>query len=72
MQDYRKLQAWQRAQEACVRLYRLTGRYPAEEKYGLATQLRRAGVSVTPPATRSPRWSSSEAESTRSPPRRMA
>ena len=46
MQDYRKLQAWQRAQDACVRLYKLTGRYPAHEQYGLTTQLRRAGVSV--------------------------
>jgi len=46
MQDYRKLKAWQRAQEACVRVYRLTNDYPAEERYGLCAQLREAGVSV--------------------------
>ena len=46
MQDYRKLKVWQRAQDACVRVYRLTSNYPAEERYGLCAQLRRAGVSV--------------------------
>ena len=54
MQDYRTLQAWQRAQEACVRLYRLTGRYPAEETYGLTTQWRRA-EGARPGAARDPR-----------------
>jgi four helix bundle protein len=46
MQDYRKLKVWQRAQEACVRVYRLTADYPSEERYGLSAQLRDAGVSV--------------------------
>jgi four helix bundle protein len=46
MQDYRKLKVWHRAQEACVRLYKLTARYPPEERYGLSKQLRDAGVSV--------------------------
>jgi four helix bundle protein len=46
MQDFRKLKVWQRAQDACVRLYATTGGYPAEERYGLTGQLRRAAVSV--------------------------
>lgn len=46
MQDYRKLKVWERAQAACVRIYRLTGGYPREERYGLSAQLRDAGVSV--------------------------
>lgn len=46
MQDYRKLKVWQRAQEACVRVYRLTPAYPAEERYGLSAQLRAASISV--------------------------
>ena len=31
MQDYRKLKVWHRAQEACVRVYRLTAQYPLED-----------------------------------------
>jgi len=46
MQDFRKLKVWQRAQDACVRIYRLTAAYPPEERYGLTAQLRDAGVSV--------------------------
>jgi four helix bundle protein len=46
MQDFRKLKVWQRAQDACVRVYRLTAPYPAEERYGLTGQMRRAAVSV--------------------------
>jgi four helix bundle protein len=46
MQDYRKLKVWHRAQDACVRIYRLTAEFPREERYGLSAQLRDAGVSV--------------------------
>ena len=46
MQDYRKLKVWHRAQEACVRVYRLTAHYPPEERYGISAQLRDAAVSV--------------------------
>jgi four helix bundle protein len=46
VQDFRKLKVWQRAQDACVRVYRITGDYPIEERYGLTSQLRAAAVSV--------------------------
>jgi four helix bundle protein len=46
MQDYRKLKVWQRAQEQCVDVYLLTADFPVEERYGMAAQLRKAGVSV--------------------------
>jgi four helix bundle protein len=46
MQDFRKLIVWQRAQEMCVRVYRVTADYPPEERYGLTAQLRDAAVSV--------------------------
>ena len=46
MQDFRKLRVWQRAQETCVQIYLLTSEFPAEEKYGITSQLRRAAVSV--------------------------
>jgi four helix bundle protein len=46
VQNFRKLKVWERAQNACVRVYRVTADYPAEERYGLTGQLRRAAVSV--------------------------
>lgn len=44
--NYRDLIVWQRAMDMTVVLYRLTAEFPPEERYGLASQLRRAGVSV--------------------------
>lgn len=46
VQSHRDLIVWQRAVEMTVALYRLTTEFPREEIYGLASQLRRAGVSV--------------------------
>lgn len=46
MQDFRKLRVWQRAQDLCVRVYQFSADFPMEERYGMTTQLRRAGVSV--------------------------
>lgn len=44
--SYRELEVWKRAIELSVALYDLTREFPREEIYGLAGQLRRAGVSV--------------------------
>lgn len=46
MGDYRKLAVWVKAHAVALEVYRLTGTFPPEERYGLATQLRRAVVSV--------------------------
>lgn len=46
IESYRDLIVWQRAIEMTLALYRLTVDFPREETYGLASQLRRAGVSV--------------------------
>ena len=45
-QSYRDLIAWQRAMQLVTDIYRATGRFPIEERYGLSNQLRRAAVSV--------------------------
>lgn len=46
--SYRSLVAWQRADDLFFRLHRLTHeRFPVEERYELATQLRRAAFSVS-------------------------
>ena len=46
-QPHQTLVAWQRADDLCVHLYRVTQeRFPRDEKYGLASQVRRAAYSV--------------------------
>jgi four helix bundle protein len=44
--DYRNLVAWEKAFELSLAIYRETSKFPIEEKYGLTSQLRRAGVSI--------------------------
>ena len=44
--DFTKIIAWQHADDLCVEIYRLTKAFPKEELYGLASQIRRAAVSV--------------------------
>ncbi len=46
VESYRDLNVWQRAIQMTLAVYRLTAEFPREEVYGLASQLRRAGVSV--------------------------
>ena len=45
-QSYRELIAWRKAMQFVPEVYRATKRFPREEVYGLASQLRRAAVSV--------------------------
>ena len=44
---YRKLIAYQKAKEIVKRTYKLLKRFPAEERYAMCDQLRRASVSIT-------------------------
>lgn len=46
IRSYRDLRAWQQAMDLVEGTYRVTARFPADERYGLVTQLRRAAVSV--------------------------
>lgn len=43
---YRDLECWQKADDLVVEIYRVTKQFPKEEIYGLASQMRRASVSV--------------------------
>jgi four helix bundle protein len=44
--SYRDLNVWQLAMDIVIDIYRVTTAFPAEEKFGLIAQLRRAAVSV--------------------------
>jgi four helix bundle protein len=44
--SYRELQVWQKAVDMVVAVYELTAEFPPQEKYGLASQIQRAAVSV--------------------------
>jgi four helix bundle protein len=47
IRDFTDLEVWKAAQELRTHIYRLAQGLPDFEKFGLATQLRRAAVSVT-------------------------
>jgi len=40
------LRVWQAAHQVSLEIYRITAGFPREERYGLASQMRRASVSV--------------------------
>lgn len=45
--SFRDLVAWQEAHALALRVYKITKRYPADEKFGLVNQSRRAAVSIS-------------------------
>lgn len=47
MQTFRDLMVWQKSVELAVSVYALTSGFPAEERYGLASQMQRAAVSIS-------------------------
>lgn len=46
MRDFRTLSVWQKAHALTLEIYRCTARFPRSEKFGLASQLRRAAASI--------------------------
>ena len=46
MQDFHKIDIWKRSYASTIEIYRLTSSFPSEEKYGLASQIRRAASSI--------------------------
>lgn len=47
MRDFRTLRVWQKAHATVLSLYTASASFPASERYGLTSQLRRAAASVT-------------------------
>ncbi|MCD0462343.1 four helix bundle protein [Roseiconus lacunae] len=46
MRDYRKLRAFELADQLAIAVYKCTSSFPKEEMFGLTSQLRRAAVSA--------------------------
>lgn len=46
MHNYRELKIWQKAIDLSEDIYKLVSNFPADEKFGLTSQLKRASVSV--------------------------
>jgi four helix bundle protein len=44
--SFRDLMVWQKAHAFVLGIYRLTRSFPNDERYGLTSQFRRAGVSI--------------------------
>jgi len=46
VRNYKKVVAWQRADQLTIEVYRITRKFPREEIYGLTSQVRRSAYSV--------------------------
>jgi four helix bundle protein len=44
--NYKELKVWQKSYNLCLEIYGVTRGFPAEERYGLTSQIRRAAVSI--------------------------
>jgi four helix bundle protein len=46
IENFQGLDVWQKAHQLVLAVYRVTKTFPADEKYGLVSQMRRAAVST--------------------------
>lgn len=46
MKDFRRLDVWQKSHQLSLSIYQETTRFPAEERFGLTSQIRRCCVSI--------------------------
>ncbi len=43
---FRDLKVWQKSHDLTLKIYRITGQFPSEEKFGIISQLRRTASSI--------------------------
>ena len=43
---HKRLKAWQLGMDIAEDIYKISGRFPSEERFGLVTQVRRSAVSI--------------------------
>ena len=46
MGNYKELKVWQESVDFVVEIYRISTKFPIEEKFGIISQIRRAAVSI--------------------------
>ena len=46
LKNYKELKVWQKSYELCLAIYKITSKFPKEERYGLVSQMRRSNLSV--------------------------
>ncbi len=46
LKNCKELNVWQKSYELCLKIYKITAKFPKEERYGLTSQLRRSVVSI--------------------------
>ncbi len=46
MHNIKKLKIWNESIELCVEVYKALANMPADEKYGLSSQIKRSSVSI--------------------------
>jgi four helix bundle protein len=46
LKNYKELNVWQKSYELCLKIYRITAKFPKEERCGLTSQIRRSAVSI--------------------------
>ena len=47
MRKYKDLKIWIRSVDLATEIYELTSKFPAEEKFGLISQMRRCSISIS-------------------------
>ncbi len=47
MKNYKELDVWKRSIDFAVEVYRFTETFPSDEKFALASQLKRAAISIS-------------------------
>ena len=46
LKSYRELKVWEKSYNLCVKIYRITRKFPIEEKYVLTSQIRKSALSI--------------------------
>lgn len=46
MHNFKNLKVWQKSVDLAVKIYQATTEFPSSEKFGITSQMRRAGVSI--------------------------
>ncbi len=47
IKDFADLNAWRKAHEFVMEIYKMTNKFPREKLYGVTSQLKRAAISIT-------------------------